>query len=404
MNTTYALTHARIVTMTDDCLGILDDGALLVRDGRIAWIGPSAKLDGDVSTVIDAQGRCVTPGLIDCHTHLLFAGCRTNEFQMRLAGESYTQIAAAGGGIQSTVTATRAASSDELFAIGRDRLKQSLRSGVTTLEIKSGYGLTGDDEEKMLRVARELGDTQPIQIHTTFLGAHTVPMEYKGRADDYIDHLIDDVLPRLTQQGLIDSVDAFCERIAFSYDQVDRMFARAQSLQLPVRLHADQLSDSRGAELAARYRALSADHLEHASESGITALKESGTVAVLLPGAFYYLRETTRPPVQQLRAAGVPMAIATDFNPGTSPMNCLPLAMNMACVLFGLSPAEAWLGATRYAARALNCLDDRGTLEVSKRADLALWEVEDPNTVIERMGFGLLSRLWIDGKPVEFAS
>ncbi|MET0988070.1 MAG: imidazolonepropionase, partial [Steroidobacteraceae bacterium] len=399
--TQFIIDHARLVTLRDERLGLLDDAALLVRDGRIAWVGKSREAPADESIpTIDAAGRCVTPGLIDCHTHLLFAGCRTNEFEMRLRGESYTGIAEHGGGIQSTVRATRAASAEALASAGRARLQHAMASGVTTIEIKSGYGLTLADERKMLAVARQLDRELPIHIHTTFLGAHTVPPEFSGRGDAYVTELIEAWLPQLVREGLVDSVDAFCERIAFTHEQVERLFAAARKMNLPVRLHADQLTDSAGATLAARYSALSADHLEHASANGIAALEQAGTVAVLLPGAYYYLREENRPPVKQLRAANVAMAVATDFNPGTSPLNSLPVAMNLACVLFDLTPNEAWLGVTRHAARALGCLDDRGTLEVQKRADFVMWDVEDPVTVIERMGLGLVNTVWVDGHPI----
>ncbi|MET0658816.1 MAG: imidazolonepropionase, partial [Steroidobacteraceae bacterium] len=308
----FIISHARLVSLRDERLGVLEDAALLVRDGRIAWIGSSCDAPADESILtIDAEGRCVTPGLIDCHTHLLFAGCRTDEFEMRLRGESYARIAEQGGGIQSTVRATRAASAETLASAGRSRLHHAMGCGVTTIEIKSGYGLTLADERRLLTVARQLGRELPLHIHTTFLGAHAVPAEFSGRSDAYIDELIDTWLPQLVREGLIDSVDAFCERIAFTPEQVERVFAAARKFGLPVRLHADQLTDSAGARLAARHHALSADHLEHASADGIAALKQSGTVAVLLPGAYYYLREEKRPPVQQLRAANVAMAVAT---------------------------------------------------------------------------------------------
>ena len=394
--------HARLVTMRDERLGLLDDAALLVRDGRIAWIGRSREAPADESIpTVDAAGRCVTPGLIDCHTHLLFAGCRTDEFEMRLRGESYTRIAEQGGGIQSTVRATRAAPAETLATAGRARLQHAMAGGVTTIEIKSGYGLTLADERKMLAVARQLDRELPLHIHATFLGAHTVPPEFSGRSDSYIDELVETWLPDLVREGLVDSVDAFCERIAFTHEQVERLFAAARKLKLPVRLHADQLTDSAGAALAARHHALSADHLEHASADGIAALEQAGTVAVLLPGAYYYLRAEKPPPVKLLRGANVSMAVATDFNPGTSPLNSLPVAMNMACVLFDLTPNETWLGVTRHAARALGCLDDRGTLDVQKRADLVMWDAVDPVTVIERMGLGLTNTIWIDGHRID---
>lgn len=397
----FFLDHARMVTMRDERLGLLDDGAVLVRGGRVAWLGRSRDAPAHESVPsVDAAGRCVTPGLIDCHTHLLFAGSRTQEFEMRLRGESYARIAEQGGGIQSTVKSTRAASAEALESVGRKRVLQALSCGVTTIEIKSGYGLTLADERKILAVGRRLGRELPAHIHTTFLGAHALPPEFNGRADDYVDEIVDHWLTELAREGLIDSVDAFCERIALTPHQVERLFVAARTLHVPVRLHADQLSDSDGAALAARFGALSADHLEHANAAGIAALKTAGTVAVLLPGSYYYLRESKRPPVNELRATGVPMAVATDFNPGTSPLNSLPVAMNLACLLFDLTPQETWLGVTRHAAGALGCRQDRGTIEMGKRADLVMWDVEDPVTVIERMGLGLVGQVWIDGNAV----
>lgn len=367
--------------------GLIPDAALVLEGDRIEWIGPQSDLPDDYAGLParDLGGRLVTPALIDCHTHIVFGGTRATEFEMRLNGASYEDIARAGGGILSTVKATRAASEDELVAAALPRLDQMLAEGVTTVEIKSGYGLDTETELKMLRAARRLGQLRPVTIVTTYLGAHAVPPDYKGRADAYLDEVAIPTMRLARAEGLIDAVDAFCEGIAFSPAQVERLFTAAQSLGLPVKLHAEQLSNLGGAALAARHGALSADHLEYLDEDGARAMAAHGTVAVILPGAFYTLRETQLPPIGQLRQHGVPMAVATDCNPGTAPMTSLTLAMNMACTLFRMTPEEALLGATAHAARALG-LADRGRLAPGLRADLAVWEAKTPAELSWRIG------------------
>ncbi|MDE0058123.1 MAG: imidazolonepropionase [Defluviicoccus sp.] len=377
-------TGANLATMVPggEPYGAIRDAALAVSDGRIAWVGAAAELPGDPAALAgklhDAGGRWITPGLIDCHTHLVFGGSRAGEFEMRLNGASYEEVARAGGGIVSTMRATREADDETLYAAAVPRLGNLIDEGVTTVEVKSGYGLDTDTELKQLRVARKLGEAQPVDVHTTFLGAHALPPEYAGRQGAYIDLVVEEMLPAVAESGLADAVDAFCEGIGFTPKETDRVFSAARSHGLPVKLHADQLSDLGGAALAARYDALSADHLEYTSEEGIAALAAAGTVAVLLPGAFYTLRETKLPPVDAMRNAGTGIAIATDFNPGSSPALSLLLMLNMACTLFRLTPEEALAGVTREAARALGLGADRGTLEVGKRADLALWNIGQP--------------------------
>ena len=373
------LVNARIATMRDGRYSMLDRGALVTHGGRIAWIGPSAAAPtaSDTGRLIDARGALVTPGLIDCHTHLVYAGNRAREFERRLQGASYEEIARDGGGIVSTVAATRAARRDELAAQAGRRLEALLAEGVTTVEIKSGYGLDLESELKCLEVARGLEQGRSVTIVTTLLGAHAVPPEYRGRADDYVSFVCKELIPAAAGRGLADAVDAFCEGIGFSPEQTRRVFEAASAHGLRVKLHADQLSDLGGAALAAEFNALSADHLEHTTEPGVAALAAAGTIAVLLPGAFYFLRETKLPPVALLRKHAVPMAVATDCNPGTSPMASLLTAMNMACTCFRLTPEEALAGATVHAARALG-FEDRGTLETGKRADFILWDAEDP--------------------------
>jgi imidazolonepropionase len=375
--------NARVATLADG-YGIIDDGAVAVRAGRITWVGPRAEAPS-ASVTHDCGGLWLTPGLVDCHTHVVHAGNRSDEWEARLNGATYEDIARAGGGIMSTVRATRAASDDELFDASLPRIRALLAEGVTTLEIKSGYGLDLETEAKMLRVARRVGEVLPVTVRTTFLGAHALPPEYAGRADDYIGMLCDEMLPALAAQGLVDAVDAFCERIGFSHDQTARVFDVARRLGLPVKLHAEQLSDQGGAALVARYGGLSADHLEWLSEEGVAALAQAGTVAVLLPGAYYFLRETRMPPLAALRAAGVPMAVATDCNPGTSPLTSLLLAMNMACTLWRLTPLEALRGVTVNAARALG-LPDTGTLAAGQRADFALWDIARPADLAYAIG------------------
>jgi imidazolonepropionase len=362
-------------------------GAVAVAGDRIAWSGPADELPPeDADEHWDVGGRLVTPGLVDCHTHLVFGGDRSVEWEQRLAGASYEAIAAAGGGIRSTVAATRAASDGDLLDGAVRRARTLAAGGVTCVEVKSGYGLDLDTELRMLRVARRLGEHVPVTVVTTFLGAHTVPEDFDGDADAYIAFVVEEALPAVAAEGLADAVDGFCERIAFTATQVDRVFTAAAALGLPVKLHADQLSDGGGAALAARHRALSADHLEHASPAGIEAMAEAGTVAVLLPGAAYVLDDPAVPPVDALRAAVVPMAVATDCNPGTSPVVSLPLAMHLACTRFGLTVEEALAGATVHAARALGLAGEAGTLAAGARADLVVWDAERPAEVLYWLG------------------
>ena len=360
----------------------LQTGAIACKDSLISLISPMDKL-GDTHSnlatkVIDLKGKCLTPGLIDCHSHLVFGGNRAEEFNLRLQGQSYEQIAKQGGGIMSTVNHTRAATEQQLEHDARSRLALLVSDGVTSIEIKSGYGLTFKDEEKMLRVARRLGDTSPVTVTTTFLGAHALPPEYTNNRSGYLDLVCKEMLPKLHAQGLIDSVDAFCESIAFSVDEVEQVFQAATDLGLPVKLHAEQLSNSGGAELAAKYHALSADHLEYLDETGVQAMAASGSVAVLLPGAFYMLRETRKPPVQLLRDYQVPIALATDINPGSSPVLSARLMMVLGCQEFGLTPEEALRGMTINAAKALGKSDSVGSLQIGKAADLAIWDVQQP--------------------------
>jgi imidazolonepropionase len=364
------------------------DAAVALAGETIAWVGPSGSvpaLPGHVE-VMDLGGALVTPGLIDCHTHLVFAGDRSHEFELRQRGASYEAIARAGGGIAATVAATRAASEDSLLALAVQRARVLQAEGVTAIEVKSGYGLDAENELKMLRVARRLAASLPLSVHATLLAAHAVPAEFAGRADEYLDMVVQSILPDACAGGLVDSVDAFCERIAFSPLQVSRLFEAACARGLPVRLHAEQLSNSHGAALAARFKALSADHLEYLDEAGATAMSRAGTVAVLLPGAFCFLNESRRPPVDLLRAAGVPIAVASDYNPGTSPLLSLRLAMNLACVLFGLTPVEALLGVTRHAATALGSGDLRGSIEPGKMADLVIWDAHDVAELASQFG------------------
>lgn len=375
---------ARLATMASPPI---DDGVVACRDGRIIYAGAAASapaLDAEVITQCD--GRWITPGLIDCHTHLIHAGNRAGEFAKRLAGASYEEIARAGGGIVSTMNATRAANEDALIASALPRLEALMREGVTTIEIKSGYGLSLVDEAKMLRAARRLGVERNVAVQTTFLGAHALPPEFAGDADGYIDAVCDQMIPAIVAEGLADAVDGFCETIGFSPAQIERVFVAAQKHRLPLKLHAEQLSNSHGAALAARFGALSADHLEHLDAEGVTAMKAAGTVGVLLPGAYYFTRETKLPPIAALRAAGVPMAVATDCNPGTSPLTSILLAMNMAATLFLMTVDECLAGVTRNAAAALGLGGEVGTLEVGKNCDLAIWDVDDLAELVYRIG------------------
>jgi imidazolonepropionase len=385
MRTLYR--HARLATMNDEVpWGWVERGALLVDGERLAWVGVDGEVPADLTAdaEVDLGGALVTPGLIDCHTHLVYGGDRAAEFELRLRGATYEQIARAGGGIRSTLAATRHASDQVLFDGAARRARCLMAEGVTTIEIKSGYGLSEAHEARCLAVARRLGRELPITVRTTSLAAHALPPEFEGRPDDYVDALIE-WLPSQVGAGLVDAVDAFCDHIAFTPAQTERVFQAARRLGLPVKLHAEQLSDQGGAALAARFGALSCDHLEHVSGAGIAAMAEAGTVAVLLPGAYYFLRDTQLPPVQALRAAGVPIAVATDHNPGSSPVLSLLLMLNMACTLFRLTPEEAWRGITVNGARALG-LADRGLLAPGLRADFVVWDAEHPREMAYRFG------------------
>ncbi|HEY9538259.1 MAG TPA: imidazolonepropionase [Kiloniellaceae bacterium] len=398
-------TGAHLATMAAGAApyGAIEQGALAVEDGRIAWVGAAAELPGAPEAlarrVHDAGGAWITPGLVDCHTHLVYGGDRAREFELRLTGASYEQIARAGGGIRYTVEQTRKASEDALYAAALPRLRDLTAEGVTTVEIKSGYGLTLEDEMKMLRVARRLGESEPVTVKTTYLGAHALPPEFDRRPEDYIDSVVAQ-LPQVAASGLADAVDAFCERIAFYPEQVARVFEAATLLGLPVKLHADQLSDSKGANLVARFGGLSADHLEYACEEGIRAMALKGAVAVLLPGAFYFLRETRLPPMEALRRHGVPIALATDCNPGSSPCTSLLLMLNMGCTLFRLTPEEALAGVTRNGARALGMAATHGTLEPGKAADFVLWDITHPAELAYRIGHNPCRAVVKDGEVV----
>ena len=401
--TTTLWRNARLATLAPlpgrEPWGWIGQGALLTEDDTIRWVGGEAALPAGLQAEreVDLGGALLTPGLVDCHTHLVYGGQRAREFELRLQGASYEQIARAGGGIRSTVAATRAAGDEALYAAARERALALMHEGVTTLEIKSGYGLSLEHEARCLRIARRLGRELPLTVRTTCLAAHALPPEFDGQPDAYIDAVCA-WLPVLHGEGLIDAVDAFCETIAFSPVQTRRVFDAAQALGLPVKLHAEQLSDQGGAELAAEFGALSCDHLEYVSEAGVAAMARAGTIAVLLPGAFYFLRETRVPPVDLLRRHGVAMAVATDCNPGSSPITSLLACLNMACTLFRLTPAEALAGATRHAAGALG-LADRGTLETGRRADLALWNIGHPAELAYHLGYNPLSRVIHHGSP-----
>lgn len=381
--------------------GLMSNAALRIANGRVVWVGAAAGREAQRGGQrLDLGGRLVTPGLVDCHTHLVYAGDRASEWAMRLAGASYEEIARKGGGIVATVRATRQAGDSELYETARKRLETLMAEGLTTVEIKSGYGLDLDTEMRMLRVARELGGTEAVDVIATFLGAHAVAPEYGGNRGEYLRLLVEEMLPAVAAEGLADAVDAYCEGVAFSAEEVASLFERARSLGLPIRLHAEQFSDSGGAAMAARLGALSCDHLEYLGSDGIEAMAAAGSVAVLAPGAYYYLRETRKPPVEALRAAGVPMAVSTDHNPGTSPMLSLLTAMNMACVLFGLTPEEALRGATLNAARALG-LNDRGSIEPGKLADLAVWDVQSPDELSYALGGNPCYEVYKNGVPRE---
>lgn len=392
--------NARLATMAEGAsgLGIVEKGAIAVRDGLIVYAGAESDMPSVLSQgveAVDCEGRWIAPGLIDCHTHLVHAGNRANEFEMRLAGATYEEVARAGGGIVSSVKALRSASEDDLVVQSLSRLDALMAEGVTTVEIKSGYGLDLENEKKSLRAARRLGAQRPVTVRTTFLGAHALPPEAKGDKDAFIEMVANTILPAVAAERLADAVDGFCEGIAFSPDQMAVVFDAAKAAVLPVKLHADQLSNLHGAELAARYGALSADHLEYTDEAGAVAMAKAGTVATILPGAYYFIRETKKPPIELFRRHGVRMAVATDNNPGTSPLTSLLLTMNMAATLFGLTVDECLAGVTREAARALGLLGQTGTLEAGKSADLTIWDIERPAELVYRMGFNPLhARIW----------
>lgn len=392
--------NARLATMADGAagLGVVEKGAVAARDGLIVYAGAEADMPasaGQGAETVDCEGRWITPGLIDCHTHLVYAGNRANEFEMRLAGATYEEVARAGGGIVSSVKSLRAASEDELVAQTLPRLDALIAEGVTTVEVKSGYGLDLDNEKKSLRAARRLANERPLTVRTTCLAAHALPPEAKGDKDAFIDLVAKQIVPAVAAEGLADAVDGFCEGIAFSPEQMARVFDAARALGLPVKLHADQLSNLHGAALAASYGALSADHLEYTDEAGAAAMAKAGTVATILPGAYYFIRETKKPPVDLFRRHGVKMAVATDSNPGTSPLTSLLLTMNMAATLFGMTVDECLAGVTREAAHALGLQAETGTLEAGKSADLAIWDIERPAELVYRMGFNPLhARIW----------
>ena len=393
--------NARLATLAPDSqgLGIVEKGAVVSRGGRIAFAGPQEELPAAwldrAQEIVDCEGRWITPGLIDCHTHLVYGGDRAVEFEMRLAGASYEDIARAGGGILSTVRATREASEEALLGAALRRLDALVAEGVTTIEVKSGYGLEEGTERKSLRVARRLAENRPVAVRATLLAAHALPPEFAGDRAAYVEAVAEQMIPALAAEGLVDAVDAFCERIAFTPAEVARVFDAARGLGLPVKLHADQLSNGGGAALAAKFGALSADHLEYTDDAGVAAMAGAGVVAVLLPGAYYVLRERQAPPVALLRKHGAPIAVATDSNPGTSPLTSLLLALNMAATLFGLTVDECLAGATRNAAKALGVGGETGTLEVGKWADLAIWDVERPAELVYRLGFNPLhARVW----------
>jgi imidazolonepropionase len=397
------LKNARLATMAGNRpYGLIDDGAIVVEDGRIAWVGQASELPSvhQQAESYDAGQRLITPALIDCHTHIVHGGNRANEFEMRLQGASYEEVARAGGGIVSTVTATRAASTAELVASALPRVDALLAEGVSTIEIKSGYGLDQETELNMLRAARAIERERPVRIKTSFLGAHAVPAEFAGRDDAYIDEVCLPALVSANAEGLVDAVDGFCEGIAFTPGQIERVFEKAKELGLPVKLHAEQLSNLGGTQLAAGFGALSADHIEYANDDDVKALAKAGTVAVLLPGAFYTLRETQMPPVEALREHGADIALASDCNPGSSPLASLLLTMNMACTLFRMTPEEALAGVTRNAAKALG-LVDAGSMAAGMRADLAIWNVEHPAELAYRIGFNPLHARIFEGSLTE---
>ena len=400
------LRNFNVITMDgrEQAYGLIRNATVVVQDEKITWVGETQEFDkeipaGDSLNVLEGNGQFLSPGLIDCHTHLVWGGSRADEWEQRLRGVSYEEIARQGGGILSTVAATRDATADQLFQAARTRIESLIGQGVTTLEIKSGYGLDTETELKMLQVATALGDSLPVEIHRTFLGAHAVPREYKGRADQYLDLVCGEMLEAV--QGLCESVDVFCEGIGFNLAQTRRVFEAAQAHGLPIKVHAEQLSNLRGAELAASMNALSADHLEYLDESGVAAMAQHGTVAVLLPGAFYFIHETQKPPLELLRQYHVPMAIATDANPGSSPVTSLLLMMNMACTLFRLTPEEALRGVTCHAAQALGIEERVGTIEVGKQADLVVWDIASPAELAYGIGHNPCRTVIKSGQIIE---
>ena len=397
--------NVNLATMSDgsNSYGAIENGALAIANGKIAWLGTMSDLSASeykAEQVIDGKGAWLTPGLVDCHTHLVFGGNRANEFEMRLEGKSYQEIANAGGGIVSTVTATRAASESELFQSAFKRLAAMHQQGVTTIEIKSGYGLDSENEIKMLQVAGQLAKSLPVTVRKTFLGAHALPAEYQDRADDYIKFVCEDMLPKVASLQLADAVDVFCEGIGFSLAQTEQVFAAAKKYHLPVKVHAEQLSNLGGTALAAKYQALSSDHIEFLDEAGVIAMKSADMTAVLLPGAFYFLRETQLPPIELLRKHKVSMAVATDANPGTSPINSLQLMLNMACTFFRLTPVEALAGVTCHGAKALGLANSKGQLAVGYDADIACWDIKQPAELCYQFGVNPLSQLMKAGKIV----
>lgn len=399
-NSTVIWTNCRLYTMETEDFDLKPFSAMIAKNGRVFWTGELDRLPKEAqdAQVIDCQGMVLTPGLIDCHTHLVYAGNRSHEFEKRLQGQSYQQIHQQGGGIQATVKATRAAQASDLFKQSAARLQRMIQHGTTCVEIKSGYGLNIETEAKMLRIAQQLAEKTQIPVHKTFLGAHALAPEFDDY-ESYLAFIIEDMLPSLVEQQLVDSVDIFCEHIAFTPEQCEALFKVAQQYQLPIKCHSDQLSNMGATQLAARYHAQSVDHLEYATQADVDALKHSGSVAVILPGAFYFLQETQKPPITQLRQAGVPMAIATDCNPGSSPTTSLPLMMNMACVLFGLTPQEAWLGVTRHAAHALQA-EHRGMLAQGYHADCVLWDIEHPFDLVYAIGDNPCQRVYSQGRLI----
>ncbi|CAM4471041.1 imidazolonepropionase [Pseudoalteromonas maricaloris] len=384
----------------DTPYGAIENAAIAIKDGKINWLGPRSELpevDAIATPIHKANGQWLTPGLIDCHTHILFAGSRANEFEQRLLGASYQEIAAQGGGIASTVKATRLADRETLYVNGKNRLNSLLKEGVTTVESKSGYGLDVENELKLLEINQLLNEHHPIDVHSTFLGAHALPPEYKNNSQAYIDLVCDEMLPQVAARQLATAVDVFCENVGFTYQQTEQVFTRAQQLGLQVKCHAEQLSNQHGSELVAKFKGLSADHIEYLDEAGVEAMAKGDVTAVLLPGAFYFLRETQLPPIDLLRKHKVAMALASDFNPGTAPLCSLRLMLNMACTLFRMTPEEALSGVTVNAAKALG-LSDRGVLKVGTRADLALWDITHPAQLSYQFGVADLSNLWILGK------